>query len=44
MNSLEIAARLSVNEGRYQMPSEEFFDKFTRGELEDSEDFVDWDK
>lgn len=37
-----IAKRLSVYEGRYQMASEEFFDKFTKGKSEDSEDFVDW--
>ena len=37
-----IAKRLSVYEGRYQMASEEFFDKFTKGQSEDSEDFVEW--
>ena len=37
-----IAKRLSVYEGRYQMASEEFFHKFTKGQSEDSEDFVEW--
>ena len=37
-----IAKRLSVYEGRYQMASEEFFDKFTKGQSDDSEDFVEW--
>jgi len=37
-----IAKRLSVYEGRYQMASEEFFDKFSKGQSEDSEDFVEW--
>lgn len=37
-----IAKRLSVYEGRYQIASEEFFDKFTKGQSEDSEDFVEW--
>ena len=37
-----IAKRLSVFEIRYRMTSEEFFDKFSKGQLEDSEDFVEW--
>ncbi len=37
-----IATRLSVYEGRYQMASEEFFEKFSKGQSEDSEDFVEW--
>lgn len=37
-----IAKRLSVYEGRYQMASEEFFDKFSKGQSEDSGDFVEW--
>ena len=37
-----IAKRLSIYEGRYQMASEEFFDKFSKGQSEDSEDFVEW--
>jgi len=37
-----IAKRLSVYEGRYQMASEEFFDEFSKGQLEDSVDFVEW--
>ena len=37
-----IAKRLSVFEMRHQIPSEDFFDKFRKGEMEDSEDFVEW--
>jgi hypothetical protein len=37
-----ITKRLSVYEGRYEMTSEEFFDKFAKGQSEDSEDFVEW--
>jgi hypothetical protein len=37
-----IAKRLSVYEGRYEMTSEEFFNKFSKGQSEDSEDFVEW--
>ena len=37
-----IAKRLSIFETRYRMASEEFFDKFSKGQLEDSEDFVEW--
>ncbi len=37
-----IAKRLSVYEADYQKASEDFFDNFSKGELEDSEDFVEW--
>jgi len=37
-----ITKRLSVYEGRYEMTSEEFFDKFAKGQSEDTEDFVEW--
>ena len=37
-----ITKRLSVYEGRYDMTSEEFFDKFAKGQSKDSEDFVEW--
>lgn len=37
-----IAKRLSVFEARYKIPSEEFFDRFSKGQSEDSEDFVEW--
>lgn len=29
-------------ESRYRMPSEEFFDRYTKGQLDDSIDFVEW--
>ena len=37
-----IAKRLSVYEDRHQMTSEDFFDKYGKGQLEDSIDFVEW--
>jgi len=37
-----VAKRLSVYEDRYRMASEEFFDKFCKGQMEDSIDFVEW--
>ena len=37
-----IAKRLSIYEARYHMASEEFFDGFSKGQSEDSEDFVEW--
>ena len=37
-----ITKRLSFYEGRHLMTSEEFFDKFAKGQSEDSEDFVEW--
>jgi hypothetical protein len=37
-----VAKRLSVFEMQNQITSEEFFDKFRKGEMEDSEDFVEW--
>jgi len=36
------AKRLSIYEGQYQMTSEDFFDKYSKGKSEDSEDFVEW--
>ena len=37
-----VAKRLSIHEERYGMSSEEFFDKFYRGQMEDSIDFIEW--
>ena len=37
-----ILKRLSIFEDRCHMESEEFFDKFKKGQLEDSADFVEW--
>lgn len=39
---IAISKRLSTYEGRYRMESEEFFDRFTKGQTEDSEDFTEW--
>lgn len=37
-----VAKRLSVFEDRYQISSEDFFDKFRKGQMEDSMDFTEW--
>lgn len=37
-----VTKRLSVYEIRYQMSTENFFDNFTKGTMEDSIDFVEW--
>lgn len=37
-----IAKRLSFYEERYRLASEEFFDRFQKGRMEDSIDFVEW--
>jgi len=37
-----VLKRLSIFEDRYHMESEDFFDKFSKGQMEDSADFVDW--
>lgn len=37
-----VAKRLSSYEDRFYMTSEDFFDKFSKGQLEDNIDFVEW--
>jgi hypothetical protein len=37
-----ILKRLSTFENRYHLESEDFFDKYKKGLLEDSVDFVEW--
>ena len=37
-----LAKRLSLYEDRYRLESEEFYDRFSKGQLEDSADFVEW--
>ena len=37
-----VAKRLSILEERYHMPSEDFFHRYSTGEMEDSVDFVEW--
>ncbi len=37
-----LAKRLSRYEDHYRMESEEFFNQFSRGRLEDSADFIEW--
>ena len=37
-----VAKRLSGYETRYRLASEEFFDQFQKGSMEDSINFVEW--
>ena len=37
-----ITKRLQLFENRYKLTSEEFFDNFSKGKLEDSSDFIEW--
>lgn len=37
-----LAKRLSVYEARHQLSSEDFFNKYSKGLLNDSIDFVEW--
>jgi len=37
-----ITKHLSSYEARYKITSEEFFNSFIKGQLEDSEDYVEW--
>jgi hypothetical protein len=39
---VSIAKRLSGYESHYRLTSEEFFDSFSRGQMEDSLDFTEW--
>lgn len=39
---IAVAKRLNALESRYQMSSEDFFDRYTKGDMEDSIDFVEW--
>ncbi|MBN1347890.1 hypothetical protein JXJ21_00630 [candidate division KSB1 bacterium] len=39
---IAIAKRLQTYENRFHITSEEFFDKFSKGQLEDSIDFTEW--
>ncbi len=37
-----VTKRLSALESRYQMSSEDFFDQYAKGRLQDEVDFVEW--
>ena len=39
---LAVTKRLSICEDRYRMSSEDFFDRFSKGEMDDRMDFVEW--
>ena len=37
-----VSKRLSGLEARHRMTSEDFFDQYTKGQMEDNADFVEW--
>ena len=37
-----VSKRLSIYEGQYKMETEEFFDRFSKSQIEDSREFVEW--
>jgi hypothetical protein len=37
-----LTKRLAKFESRFELTSEEFFDRFTKGRMDDSEDFIEW--
>ena len=39
---IAVAKRLSKFEGKYGTASEDFFDRFSKGEMGDSVDFIEW--
>ena len=39
---IAITKNLSSYESRYKITSEEFFNSFLKGEMEDSEDYIEW--
>ncbi len=39
---IAITKRLSSYENRYKVVSEDFFNRYSKGEMEDSTDFVEW--
>jgi hypothetical protein len=39
---IAVSKRLSLYENRHEMEPETFFDRYTRGELGDAVDFVEW--
>ena len=39
---IAVTKRLSIFEDRYRMATEDFFDKFSKGQMEDSIDFIEW--
>ena len=39
---IAVAKRLSSYESKYKITSEEFYNSFSKGELEDSEDYIEW--
>jgi hypothetical protein len=39
---IAVTKRLSIFEGKHGRTTEDFFDKFSKGQMEDSIDFIEW--
>ena len=39
---IAIAKRLSIYEGKNKMESEDFYNRYVKGQAEDSEEFIEW--
>ena len=39
---VSVAKRLSLYENQYRLSSEDFFNKYQKGQMDDSIDFVEW--
>jgi hypothetical protein len=39
---VDLAKRLAKFENRFNLASENFFDRFTKGHIEDSEEYTEW--
>lgn len=37
-----VTKRLSIFEDRYRIATEDFFDKFSKGQMDDSIDYIEW--
>ena len=37
-----VTKRLSIFEGKFGMSTEDFFDRFSKGQMDDSIDFIEW--
>jgi hypothetical protein len=39
---IAVTKRLSIFEGKFGMSTEDFFDRFSKGQMDDSIDFIEW--
>ena len=39
---IAVTKRLSIFENRYGMETEDFYDKYSKGQMDDSIDFIEW--